>query len=59
MGPSVENVTFTLTMVGNSLVLGGFTMVSNVIQSWSYAGGQWQVSNETWNFTTYDISFPG
>jgi len=59
IAPSVENATFTLTMVGDSPVLGGFRMAANVTQSWNYAGGQWQVLEENWNFTTYNIQFPG
>jgi hypothetical protein len=58
IGSSFENVAFSLTTVGNSSVLGSFRMAANVTQGWSYAGGQWQISNETWDFTTYDISFP-
>jgi hypothetical protein len=59
IGPGVENVTFSLTMVGNSPVLGGFKIAANVAQSWNYVGGQWQVLKEDWNFTTYNIQFPG
>jgi hypothetical protein len=56
MSLSVENVTFSLTMVGNSSVLGGFRMAANMTQSWNYAGGQWQVLKESWNFTTYNYT---
>ena len=58
LGPSVENVTFSLSMVGNSLVQGGFRMAANVTQGWNYAGGQWQVLKENWNYTTYTYQFP-
>lgn len=59
--PSVEDVTFSLTMAGNSSVLGAFGLVANLTQAWNYEGGQWQISNEIWNFTTYTTygtSFP-
>jgi hypothetical protein len=56
--PSVENVTFFLAMMGNSSVEGAVKIAANVTQSWNYTGGQWQVLQESWNYTTYDIQFP-
>ena len=55
--PSVENVTFFLAMTGNSSVEGTIKMAANVTQSWDYTGGQWQVLQESWNYTTYDAQF--
>ncbi len=54
---SVENVTFFLSITGNSSVEGAVKMAADVTQSWSYTGGQWQVLQESWNYTTYDVQF--
>ena len=56
--PSNANVTLTLSMAGNSSVVGklGITVAAN--QVWNYIGGQWQIVKETWNYVTFNEQFP-
>ena len=58
VNPSNVGVTLTLTMAGNSTVVGvlGITIQAN--QQWNYIGGQWQIVQETWNYVTFNEQYP-
>jgi hypothetical protein len=56
--PSNVNVTLTLDMRGNSSVVGALGITIQASQVWNYVGGQWQIVQETWNYTTFNEQFP-
>ncbi|MDG7005370.1 MAG: hypothetical protein JRM86_00360 [Nitrososphaerota archaeon] len=66
VNPSDDNVTFSLTVNGTSIVQGAFLFKVNVSQEWSYSAAagqvgqqqQWQIAKENGNYTTYNIQFP-
>jgi hypothetical protein len=58
VNPSNVAVTLTLTMAGNSSVVGALTITVAANQQWNYIGGQWQIVNETWNYTTFNEQYP-
>jgi hypothetical protein len=56
--PSNANVTLTLSMAGNSTVVGGLTITVDATQQWNYIGGQWQIVKESWNYVKFIEQFP-
>jgi hypothetical protein len=52
------NVSLTLTMMGNSTVVGGLAMTVNVNQEWNYVYGRWQIAWDNWNFVAFHEEFP-
>jgi hypothetical protein len=56
--PSNINVTLTISMKGNSTVVGGLTSTITANQVWYYSGGQWQIAQETWNYVAFTEEFP-
>ena len=52
------NVSLTLTMKGNSTVVGGLAMTADVSQEWNYVNGQWRIAKENWNFVAFYEEFP-
>jgi hypothetical protein len=58
VNPSNVNVTMTLTMKGNSSVVGALTITVAANQLWNFVGGQWQIVKETWNYVTFQEQFP-
>lgn len=58
LSPDESNVTLTLSMKGNSSVVGALTITVNANQLWNYVGGQWQIVKETWDYTTFVEQFP-
>ncbi len=58
INPSNYNVSLTLTMNGNSSVVGKLSITINANQQWNYIGGQWQIVKETWNYVTFNEQFP-
>jgi hypothetical protein len=56
--PYNANVSLTLTMNGNSSVVGALGITINANQQWNYIGGQWQIVKETWNYVTFNEQFP-
>lgn len=58
INPSNQNVTFTLTMNGNSSVVGALSITIDANQQWNYVGGNWQIVKETWNYVVFNEQFP-
>ncbi len=58
VNPSNVGVTLTLTMAGNSSVVGALSITVDATQQWNYIGGQWQIVKETWNYVTFNEEFP-
>ncbi len=58
MDPSDANVTFLLNMTGTNAVTGHFAILVNASQQWDYAGGQWQISKENWDYKVFNIQYP-
>jgi hypothetical protein len=58
VNPCNADVTLTLTMNGNSSVVGKLGITIDATQQWNYIGGQWQIVNETWNYVTFNEQFP-
>ena len=58
LSPDESNVTLTLSMKGNSSVVGALTISVDANQVWEYAGGQWQIVKETWNYVTFQEQYP-
>jgi hypothetical protein len=56
--PSNSNVTLTLSMAGNSTVVGALTITVDATQQWNYVGGQWQIVKESWNYVKFNEQFP-
>jgi hypothetical protein len=56
--PSNANVSLTLSMAGNSTVVGRLSITVDANQQWNYVGGQWQIVKETWNYVTFNEQFP-
>jgi hypothetical protein len=56
--PSNANVTFTLTLTGNSTVMGTFEGAVNVSQHWIFSGGEWQIIAENWGYRSLQAEFP-
>jgi hypothetical protein len=58
INPSNSNVSLTLTMNGNSTVVGILAITVDVNQQWNYIGGQWQIVKESWNYVKFYESIP-
>lgn len=58
INPSNENVSLTLSMAGNSSVVGALSITIAASQQWNYVGGQWQIVKESWNYVTFNEQFP-
>lgn len=58
VNPSNANVSLTLTMNGNSSVVGALGITINANQEWNYIAGSWQIVKETWNYVTFNEQFP-
>jgi hypothetical protein len=56
--PSNANVSLTLTMNGNSSVVGALSITVDATQQWNYVGGQWQIVKESWDYTAFKEQFP-
>jgi hypothetical protein len=56
--PSNANVTLTLSMAGNSSVVGKLGITVAADQVWNYIGGQWQIVKETWNYQVFNEQYP-
>jgi hypothetical protein len=56
--PSNANVSLTLSMTGNSSVVGALSITVAANQQWNYVGGQWQIVKETWDYTAFQEQFP-
>ena len=58
INPSNANVTLTLSMDGNSTVVGALTITVDANQQWNYIGGQWHIVKESWNYVKFIEQFP-
>ncbi len=58
INPSNANVSLTLTMNGQSTVVGNLSITINANQQWNYIGGSWQIVKETWNYVKFYESTP-
>ncbi len=58
LNPDNANVSLTLSMAGNSSVVGALSITIDANQQWNYVGGQWQIVKETWNYVTFNEQFP-
>lgn len=58
VNPSNANVSLTLTMNGQSTVVGNLSISIDASQQWNYVGGQWQIVKETWNYVKFYESTP-
>ena len=58
INPSNVDVTLTLSMHGNSSVVGALGITIAATQQWHYVGGQWQIAQETWNYVTFNEQYP-
>lgn len=58
VSPTNVNVTISISMKGNSSVVGGLNATVIAIQNWLYRNGQWQIVKENWNYKTYSVQFP-
>ena len=58
VNPSNIGVTLTLTMSGNSTVVGGLGITIQASQQWNFIGGTWQIVQETWNYVTFNEQYP-
>lgn len=58
VNPYNANVSLTLSMNGNSSVVGALGITIDATQQWNYIGGQWQIVKETWNYVTFNEQFP-
>jgi len=56
--PSNANVSLTLSMAGNSSVVGALSITVAANQQWNYIGGQWQIVKESWDYTAFTEQFP-
>lgn len=56
--PSNVNVTMTISMNGNSSVVGALTSTIDATQQWVFNGGQWQIVKENWDYRTFNVQFP-
>jgi hypothetical protein len=56
---SVADISFNLSMTGNSSVFGETSILVYASQEWGYAGGRWQVESDTWNYITFVQQFSG
>lgn len=52
------NVSLTLTMNGNSSVVGLLSISVDASQQWNYVNGQWQIARENWNYVTFSEQRP-
>jgi len=53
INPDNVNVSLTLTMNGNSSVVGALSITIDAQQRWNYVNGQWQIAKETWNYVSF------
>jgi SnoaL-like domain len=65
INPTATNATFSLTMNGTSPDAGQFLFKVNVNQEWTRSADageigqeQWQIAEETWNFTICNSMYP-
>jgi len=58
VNPDNVNVSLTLTMNGNSSVVGTLAINIEANQQWNYVGGQWQIVKEGWNYVSFYESRP-
>jgi len=58
VNPYNANVSVTLSMNGNSTVVGLLKITIDATQQWNYIGGQWQIVKETWNYVSFTEQFP-
>jgi hypothetical protein len=58
VNPYNANVSLTLSMNGNSSVVGALSITIQANQQWNYVGGQWQIVKETWNYVSFTEQFP-
>jgi hypothetical protein len=58
INPSNANVSLTLSMAGNSSVVGALSITVDANQQWNYVGGQWQIVKESWDYVTFNEQFP-
>jgi len=56
--PSLVNTTFTVSMFGNSSVVGTLSSTVLVSQQWEYNAGAWQIVKENWNYQTFVVQYP-
>jgi len=55
--PTNYDVTMTILMHGNSSVVGKLNATIDATQQWNYANGNWQIVQETWDYTVFDVQF--
>ncbi len=55
--PTNVNVTMTISMRGNSSVVGKLNATIDATQQWVYNGGHWQIVKETWDYKVFDVQF--
>jgi len=58
VNPDNVNVSLTLTMKGNSSVVGALAINIDANQQWNYVSGQWQIVKESWNYVSFYESNP-
>ena len=58
INPTNANVSLTLTLNGNSSVVGALSITVDANQQWNYVGGSWQIVKETWNYVTFNEQYP-
>jgi hypothetical protein len=58
LSPVNTNVTMTLSLNGNSSVLGTLNGSVVATQDWFYTSGQWQIVKENWDYKTFNVQFP-
>jgi hypothetical protein len=51
------NTTMTMTMRGNSSVLGKMNATIAATQQWNYNGQQWQIVKENWNYLVFETQY--
>jgi len=56
-GQRSANATFLF--VGTSSILGNFSGSVSALITFQYSGSQWKISQETWNFRTFNVDNPG
>jgi hypothetical protein len=59
VNPNQVNATFLINMTGHSTVVGNLNATILASQEWVQSGSTWTIQREDWNYTLFNVQFPG
>jgi uncharacterized protein (UPF0333 family) len=55
---TTSHTSYDLNVSGKSQAIGAFNATITVSQNWAYQGGQWQIQNDVWDYTSFSSANP-